>query len=109
MAKIIYFGTEGNGKSGHCPIGIDRNLTHEEYKIWSECDCQTWIDNIYKNPGRHLIRHHGVVYTNYAVPFSVDDDRGGSHTEVFWEGIHSENEIVELIKNNSFLRRQFKM
>lgn len=26
MAKIIYFGTEGNGKSGHRPIGIDETL-----------------------------------------------------------------------------------
>lgn len=109
MAKIIYFGTEGNGKSGHYPIGIDKCLTREEYKIWSECDNQVWIDNIYENPGRHLIKHHGVVYTNYAVPFSVDDDRGGSHTEVFWEGIHPENEMIELIKNNSFLRQQFRM
>lgn len=33
MAKIIYFGTEGNGKSGYHPIGIDENLTHEEYDI----------------------------------------------------------------------------
>nr|DAR44775.1 MAG TPA: EutP [Caudoviricetes sp.] len=32
MAKIIYFGTEGNGKSGHYPIGIDKHLTNEEYK-----------------------------------------------------------------------------
>lgn len=109
MAKIIYFGTEGNGKSGHRPIGIDENLTHEECKIWSECDSQVWIDNIYKNPGRHLIKHHGIVYTNYAVPFSVDDDRSGSHTEVFWEGIHTENKMIELIKNNSFLRQQFRM
>lgn len=35
MAKIVYFGTEGNGKSGHRPIGIDENLTHEEYDIYS--------------------------------------------------------------------------
>lgn len=77
MAKIIYFGTDGNGKAGHYPMGIDKGLTHEECKIWSECDNQVWIDNIYKNPGRHLIKHHGIVYTNYAVPFSVDDDRDG--------------------------------
>lgn len=109
MAKIIYFGTDGNGKSGHHPIGIDKDLTYKEYKIWSECDNQAWIDNIYKNPGRHLIRHHGTVYTNYAVPFSVDDERNTSHTEIFWEGTHSENEMTEFIKNNSFLRRQFKM
>ena len=109
MAKIIYFGTEGNGKAGHYPMGIDKCLTSEECKIWSECDNQVWIDNIYKNPGRHLIKHHGIVYTNYAVPFSADDERVGSHTEVFWEGVHAENEMIELIKNNSFLRQQFRM
>lgn len=38
-----------------------------------------------------------------------DDDRVGSHTELFWKGIHSEEEIVNLIKNNQFLARQFKM
>lgn len=109
MAKIIYFGTEGNGNTGHCPMGIDKDLTNEEYGIWTECDNETWINNIYKNPGHHLIKHHGVVYTNYAVPFSVDDERGGLHTEVFWEGLHSEEEMIELIKSNQFLKRQFKM
>ena len=38
MAKIIYFGTEGNGKAGHYPMGIDKDLTNEEYEIWTECD-----------------------------------------------------------------------
>ena len=109
MAKIIYFGTEGNGRAGHYPMGIDKAITHEEYKIWTECDNEKWIDNIYKNPGRHLIKHHGVVYTNYAVPFSVDYERNYSHTEVFWEGLHSEKEMIDLIKSNSFLKRQFKM
>lgn len=109
MAKIIYFGTEGNGRAGHYPMGIDKRLTHEECKIWTECDNETWIDNIRKNPGRHLIKHHGVVYTNYAVPFSVDDKRDGSHTEVFREGIHSEEEMINLIKSDSFLKQQFKM
>lgn len=33
MAKIIYFGTEGNGRAGHYPMGIDKRLTHEECKI----------------------------------------------------------------------------
>lgn len=109
MAKIIYFGTEGNGHAGHYPMGIDKQLTLEEYKIWTECDNKTWINNIYKNPGRHLIKHYDVVYTNYAVPFSVDDERFMSHTEVFWEGIHSEEEMINLIKSNSFLKQQFKM
>lgn len=109
MAKIIYFGTEGNGQAGHYPMGIDKDLTNEEYKIWTECDNETWINNIYKNPGRHLVEHYGVVYTNYAVPFSVDDGRESSHTEVFWEGLHSEEEMIELIKSNPFLKKQFKM
>lgn len=108
MAEIIYFGTNG-GKSGHYPIGIDKTLTNEEYKKWCECDNDVWIDNIRKNPGRHVIKHHGDVYTNYGVPFSVDDDRGGSHTELFWKGIHTKEEIVGLIKNNQFLTRQFKL
>lgn len=107
MAEIIYFGT--NGKSGHYPIGIDKTLTNEEYQKWCECDNDVWIDNIRKNPGRHVIKHHGDVYTNYGFPFSVDDDRGGSHTELFWKGIHTKEEIVGLIKNNQFLARQFKL
>ena len=84
MAEIIYFGTKGC--SGHYPIGIDKTLTGAEYEIWRECDNETWINNIRKNPGRHLIKHHGEIYTNYGVPFSVDDERGGSHTELFWQG-----------------------
>lgn len=107
MAEIIYFGA--NGGSGHSPIGIDKTLTNAEYNIWCECYNETWINNIQKNPGRHLIKHHGEVYTNYGVPFSVDDERGGSHTELFWKGIHTKDEIVNLIKNDSFLSKQFNL
>lgn len=45
----------------------------------------------------------------YGVPFSVDDYRGGSHTELFWEGFHTEEEIINLIKNDSFLSKQFNL
>ena len=107
MAEIIYFGT--NGCSGHNPIGIDKVLTSAEYGMWCECDNEVWIDYIRKNPGRHLIKHYGEVYTNYGVPFSVDDEREGSHTELFWKGIHTKEEIVNLIKNNPFLSRQFNL
>lgn len=107
MAEIIYFGTDGC--PGHYPIGIDKALTNAEYKMWNECDNGYWIDNIKKNPGRHVIKHHGEVYTNYGIPFSVDDDRGGSHTELFWKGIHTEEEIISLIKSNPFLSRQFNL
>lgn len=84
-------------------------LTGEEYNKWCECDNEVWIENIRKSPGRHLIQHNGKTYTNYGVPFSVDEDRVGDHTELFWEGVHSEKEIIELIKSNPFLKRQFKM
>lgn len=107
MAEIIYFGT--NGCSGHYPIGIDQTLTGAEYNMWCESDNEIWINNIRKNPGRHLIKHHGEIYTNYGVPFSVDDDRGGCHTELFWKGIHTEEEIINLIKNDSFLSKQFNL
>lgn len=60
MAEIIYFGT--NGCSGHYPIGIDQTLTGAEYNMWCECDNETWINYIRKNPGRHVIKHHGEVY-----------------------------------------------
>lgn len=107
MAEIIYFGT--NGCSGHYPIGIDKTLSNDEYNMWCECDNDVWISNIYKNPGRHLIEHHGEIYTNYGVPFSVDDKRGNSHTELFWKGNHTEEEIINLIKSNSFLSKQFDL
>ena len=107
MAKIIYLGT--NGCSGHYPIGIDMTLTGEEYDKWNECDNTLWMEFIRENPGYHLIQHHGETYTNYWVPFSVDEGRVGDHTELFWEGIHSKKEIIELIKNNPFLKRQRKM
>lgn len=73
MAKIIYFGT--NGCSEHYHIDIDMALTGEENNKWCECDNEVWIENIRKNPGRHLVQHHSETYTNYGVPFSVDEDR----------------------------------
>lgn len=98
MAKIIYFGTEGNGRAGHYPMGIDQDLTHEECKIWTECDNETWINNICENPGRHLIKHYGVVYTNYAVPFSVDDERNGSHAD------HMKADLKMLLQCDAYVR-----
>lgn len=79
----------------------------EEFKKKSLNDA--WINNIQKNPGRHLIKHYGEVYTNYGVPFSVDEDGFDDHTELFWKGIHTEEEIINLIKNDSFLSKQFNL
>lgn len=107
MAKIIYFGT--NGSSGHYPIGIDESLSSDEYREWCECDNEARINNILENPGLRYVKFYGIAYTNYAVPFSVDEDRVGEHTELFWEGFHTEKEVFKLIKNNPFLSKQFNL
>lgn len=50
-----------------------------------------------------------IYFGTDGVPFSVDDDRGGNHTELFWKGIHTEEEIINLIKSDSFLSKQFNL
>lgn len=109
MAKIIYFGT--NGCSGHTAIGIDADLTHDEYMKWCECDNNDWIYTLYREPEKHTryITHYGLVYTVYSVPLSVDDHRLMSHTDLFWEGRHTEQEMIDLIRNNGFLKKQFQL
>ena len=32
-----------------------------------------------------------------------------SHTELFWKGTHKEEEIINLIKNDTFLSKQFNL
>ncbi len=109
MAKIIYFGT--NGCSGHTAIGIDVDLTHDEYLKWCECDNEKWIYTLYQEPEKHTryITHYGLVYTVYSIPLSVDDHRLMSHTNLFWEGRHTEQEMIDFIRNNDFLKRQFQL
>lgn len=50
----------------------------------------------------------GSEWSVYAVPWSVDDARGGCHTDFLWEGTHSKEEMEAYIKQNAFLRRQFR-
>ena len=108
MADIIYFGTDG--RSGHYAKGIDQPLTESEYRYWENIDNDRWINLITKNPGYgHLCQNGVLAYTYYAFPWSVDDRRGGSHTDLIWKGNHTEEEIIGLIKSNPFLARQFKM
>lgn len=108
MANIIYFGT--CGCVGHCPVGIDEMLTQEEYKYWCELDNDRWICAVANNPGYGKLTEHGkVVYTRYSQPWSVDDHRVGSHTNLLWKGDHTEEEIISLIKSNPFLTYQFRL
>ena len=32
-----------------------------------------------------------------------------SHSELFWKGTYKEEEIINLIKNDTFLSKQFKL
>lgn len=105
--KIVYFGTEGK-RSGHNAIGIDRNLSAQESAEWcKKVDTYYWLGLVTENPGLRLVQVNGIIYTAYSVPYSVDDERPGSHTNVFYEGEHTESEMLELIKSNAFLKRQF--
>lgn len=103
MADIIYFGTDGS--AGHYPKGIDKELTSEEYKYWCSLDNDRWICAVANEPGYGKL----TDYTYYSQPWSVDDHRAGSHTNLLWKGEHTEEEILNLIKGNAFLARQFKM
>lgn len=108
MADIIYFGTHGS--AGHSPKGIDKELTTEEYHYWQSIDNDRWIGFITKYPGfGHLTDNGKIDCTFYAFPWSIDDHRGGSHTDLFWKGDHTEEDMLNLIKENPFLARQFKM
>lgn len=108
MADIIYFGTQG--RVGHYPKGIDKELTDAEYKFWCNLDNDSWICAVANESGYGKLTDKGVVvYTRYSQPWSVDDHRAGSHTNLLWKGEHTEEEILNLIKGNPFLARQFKL
>lgn len=104
---IVYFGTEG--APGHYPKGISRDLDPQEVKLWRRIDNSDWIELVNSNPGYRMVKIIGELFSAYSVPWSIDDHRCGSHTNVFWEGAHSEKEMIELIKNNNFLKHQFKI
>ena len=93
--RVIYFGTEGHGRAGHYPLGINCELSQEEY------------EQIYKvdklSPDGFFLFDE---FLGYGVPFSPDDKRGGCKTIVLVEN-GTEDEIIYCINNNEFLNRQF--
>lgn len=103
---IMYFGT--NGCAGHHPKGISRGLNPQEAALWRFIDNISWFESINSNPGYRMVKIFGELFSAYSVPWSVDDHRGGSHTNVFWEGEHTREEMEAYIKQDAFLRRQFR-
>lgn len=104
----IYFGTAGC--TGHQIKCINFQMD-SKYLIDLEdaIDSESWIKIIESSISyyHHVETLAGVIYSVLAVPFSADDSRPGSHTEFWWEGEHSERELLSVIHNNEFLERQF--
>lgn len=103
--RMFYFGT--NGCAGHYALPINSDLPDVKSDDWARFDGAMLI----------WIREHGTYsqailfgseWSVYAVPWSVDDARGGCHTDFLWEGEHTKEEMEAYIKQNAFLRRQFR-
>ena len=105
--KITYFGTDGC--EGHKPMGINYNLTEEEYEYFCSVDSRWFFEEMAKHRNEeHKCRYWiGKGITVYCIPYSVDDNRGNSHTDLFIEGEHSIEYMESVILRNPFLRKQF--
>ena len=102
--RMFYFGT--NGCAGHYALPINSDLPNVKSDDWARFDgaMLNWIEKKGKYSQGLLF---GSEWSVYAIPWSVDDARGGCHTDFLWEGTHSKEEMEAYIKQNDFLRRQF--
>lgn len=103
--RMFYFGT--NGCAGHYALPINSDLPHVESDDWARFDgaMLNWIE---KKGTYSQAKLFGSEWSVYAVPWSVDDARGGCHTDFLWEGEHTKEEMEAYIKQYAFLRRQFR-
>ena len=107
MYKITYIGTEGC--PGHHTSGINYQMNNEECRSFKQFDGDRFEEamRLFTN------KEHKCCYVQcadsavYGILYSVDDDRGGSHTYLFAEGKHTIEEMETIISNNSFLKKQF--
>lgn len=116
MNRIWYYGTIGS--LGHQAKGINVDLNQKEVSfLHKTVDSYAWMNAMFRQPKaidtqfyyRYGIFYEGKDWSVMAWPFSVDDNRPGSHTEVFWEGFHTESDMVNLIMRDKFLSRQFNV
>lgn len=103
--RMFYFGT--HGCVGHYAMPINSDLPNVKSDDWARFDgaMLNWIEKKGKYSQGLLF---GSEWSVYAVPWSVDDTRGGCHTDLLWEGEHTKEEMEAYIKHNDFLRRQFR-
>ena len=102
--RMFYFGT--NGCAGHYALPINSDLPDVKSDDWAQFD-GNMLDWIEKYGTYSQAKLYGSEWSVYAVPWSVDDTRGGCHTDFLWEGTHSKEEMEAYIKQDAFLRRQF--
>lgn len=103
--RMFYFGTQGS--PGHELLPIDSDLSDIPNWDWARFDgaMPYWLaEHGTYSQGRLF----GTEWSIYAVPWSVDDERNLCHTDFFWEGEHTEEEMKAYIKQDVFLRRQFR-
>lgn len=103
--RMFYFGT--NGCAGHYALPINSDLPDVKSDDWARFDgaMLNWIE---KKGTYSQAKLFASEWSVYAVPWSVDDTRGGCHTDFLWEGEHTQEEMEAYIKQNAFLRRQFR-
>lgn len=107
-SRMIYFGTDGG--YGHSARNLNTQNPLDTQSFEQAVDQYFWIDRINRSgPYFPDMEFDGCLFSVYAVPFSVDDNRPGCHTELWWEGMHPEEEMREFIRNDGFLKRQFAL
>ena len=107
--RIWYFGTDGG--CGHCPKCIKGNMTSEEYSMLCNADSESFEKTVCTDYGGYIpdAPMCGSRWSIYGIPYSVDDHRSGSHTYLFMEGYYSKEEMLDYIKSDGFLRKQFDL
>jgi hypothetical protein len=113
MKRLIYFGTDGRHR-GHRTIVIKgRCSDKEQWDISLAADAE-FVHNIiecdWRDTRQPVLLHVGN-YTIYAVPLSVDDDRGGCITALITDfDTHlTADKFDAEIEKNDFLKRQFDL
>lgn len=104
MKRVAYFGTQGEGMTGHYFKAIVGNFTPDEIREIEQLDCYT--ESIFN----YKVKFEFFTYKNYmcfGIPVSPDDRRSGSKTIVCVEDESSCKEVLKIIGYFPFLKNQF--
>ena len=107
--RVWYFGTDGG--SGHYPKCIEGSMTSEEYSMLCNADSESFEKTVCTDYSGYIpdAPMCGSRWSIYGIPYSVDDHRSGSHTYLFMEGCYTKEEMLDYIKFDGFLRKQFDL